>query len=146
MIIRTFGWIQNAAKTSSLKSLVKVFVYDSDINKTLRETKLERMIKDANDKDYFARLISAEKMNIPYKALKGRGHGDGVRRTAPCSGIAQAAIPVQGGKEYTDDWSADCFLRWAFFHITGIRIHVVLLRPGHCLRIRGKIPAKKKNV
>lgn len=110
--MHTFGWIQNAAKTSSLKSLVKVFVYDSDINKTLRETKLERLIKDAN-KDYFVRLISAEKMNIPYKALKGRGHGDGMRRTAPCSGIAQAAIPAQGGKEYTDDWSADCFLRWA---------------------------------
>jgi hypothetical protein len=36
-----------------------------------------------------------------------------MRRNAPCSGIAQAAIPAQGGKEYTDDWSADCFLRWA---------------------------------
>jgi predicted Rdx family selenoprotein len=113
MIIRTFGWIQNSSKTSSLKSLVKVFVYNSDVNKTLRETKLERLIKDANDRDYFIKLISVEKMNIPYKALKGRSHGGGIRRSAPCSGIAQAAIPAQGGKEYTDDWSADCFLRWA---------------------------------
>jgi hypothetical protein len=111
MIIRTFGWIQNSAKTSSLKSLVKVFVYDSDVNKTLRETKLERLIKDANDKDYFVKLISTEKMDIPYKALKGKGHGAGMRRSAPCSGIAQATIPAQGGKEYTDDWSAERKIR-----------------------------------
>jgi hypothetical protein len=113
MIIRTFGWIQNSAKTSSLKALVKVFVYDSDVNKTLRETKLARFIADESDRDYFIRLISTEKMHIPYKALKGKGHGDSGRQNAPCSGIAQLAIPAQGGKEYTDDWSADCFVRWA---------------------------------
>jgi hypothetical protein len=113
MILRTFGWIQNSAKTSSLKSLVKVFVYDSDVNKILRETKLERLIKDRNDKDRFVKYISAEKMDIPYKILKGKGCGGGLRRNAPCSGIAQAALPAQGGKEYSDDWSADCFLRWA---------------------------------
>ena len=111
MVVRTFGWIQNSSKTSSLKSLVKVFVYNSDVNKTLRETKLARLIKDANDRDDFIKLISAETMNIPYKALKGRNSGK--RKNAPCSGIAQAAIPAQGGKEYTDDWSAECFLRWA---------------------------------
>jgi hypothetical protein len=114
MTIRTFGWIQNAAKTSSLKALVKVFVYDSDVNKVLRETKLAQLIADESDRDYFIKIISIEKMTIPYKALKGRGKGSlSTRRDARCSGIAQAAIPAQGGKEYTDDWSADCFLRWA---------------------------------
>jgi hypothetical protein len=114
MFTRTFGWIQNAAKTSSLKALVKVFVYDSDVNKALRETKLARLINDAEERDYFINIISAEKMSIPYKALKGHGKGSAsTRRGVNCSGIAQAAIPAQGGKEYTDDWSADCFLRWA---------------------------------
>ncbi|MDR2177036.1 MAG: hypothetical protein LBP20_03215 [Treponema sp.] len=112
MVIRTFGWIQNSSKTSSLKALVKVFVLDSDVNKTLRETKLAQLIKNETERNFFIGLISAEKMNIPYKALKGKGHGDGMRRNARCSGIAQAAIPAQRGKEYTDDWSADCFLRW----------------------------------
>jgi hypothetical protein len=113
MIMRTFGWIQNAAKTNSLKSLIKVFVYDSDINIMLRKTKLKRLIKDDKVRDYFIKLISTKKMNIPYKALKGKGYGGGGRQNAPCSGIAQAAIHAQGAKEYVDDWSADCFLRWA---------------------------------
>jgi len=114
MTIRTFGWIQNAAKTNSLKALVKIFVYNSDVNKTLREIKLARLIKNETERNYFIRLISAEKMSIPYKVLKGRGKGSSpTRKDAQCSGIAQAAIPAQGGKEYTDDWSADCFLRWA---------------------------------
>jgi hypothetical protein len=114
VFIRTFGWIQNAAKTSSLKALIKVFVYNSDVNKALRETKLARLIKDVKDRDYFIKIISAEKMHIPYKALKGRGKGSAsTRLNAHCSGTAQAAIPAQGGKEYIDDWSADCFLRWA---------------------------------
>jgi hypothetical protein len=114
MIVRTFGWIQNAAKTNSLKALLKVFVYNSDVNKNLRETKLVALILDKSEQDTFTRLISAEKMSIPYKVLKGRGKGSAFsRREASCSGIAQAAIPAQGGKEYTDDWSADCFLRWA---------------------------------
>ena len=45
--------------------------------------------------------------------LKGLGPPKGYTRTnAPCSGIAQAAIPGQK-KEYTSDWAADSFLRLA---------------------------------
>ena len=73
MILRTFGWIQNSAKTSSLKSLIKVFILDSDVNKMLRETKLASLIADKAKRDYFIQLISADRIIIPYKMLKGRG-------------------------------------------------------------------------
>ncbi|MDR3262703.1 MAG: restriction endonuclease [Clostridiales bacterium] len=113
--VRTLGWIQNSASTNSLKDVVKLFVYDSSVNKFLREIQIPRLITAENGRDKFIGLLSDEqKMVIPYKDLKGKGKpSGGTRKDSPCSGIIQAAIKGQGAKEYTDDWSSDCFLRWA---------------------------------
>ena len=62
---------------------------------------------------------------IPYSILKGKGCGNDERKNAKCSGIIQAVIDAQKyveveyngvkskiHKPYTDDWTADGFLRW----------------------------------
>lgn len=113
MAERTFGWVQEAYTISNLKNVVRVFVLDSTINKLLREDKIPRLISDEYHKDEMIKLLSMDKMEIPYTLLKGKGTPKGFTRTnAPCSGIIQAVLPGQR-KEYQSDWPADSFLRWA---------------------------------
>lgn len=113
MAERTFGWVQEAYTISNLKNVVRVFVHDSTINKLLREDKIPRLISDEYHKDDMIKLLSTDKMEIPYTLLKGKGTPKGFTRTnAPCSGIIQAVLPGQR-KEYQSDWPADSFLRWA---------------------------------
>lgn len=114
MVVRSLGWIQNSANTASLKDVVKIFIYNSDVNINLREIKIQRLINDENDRENFIRRLSEKEIQITYSMLKGKGkNSSGTRKNAPCSGIVQATIHGQGKKEYIDDWSSDCFLRWA---------------------------------
>jgi len=111
---RSLGWIQNSANATSLKDVVRIFIYNSDINRKLREIKIPKLISDKEEVQNFIKMLSEREMQIPYSALKGKGKNvSGTRKNAPCSGIIQATIHSQGKKEYIDDWSSDCFLRWA---------------------------------
>ena len=113
MAERTFGWVQEAYTITNLKNAVRAFVPDSDINKLLKEDKIPRLISDEYNKDDMLRYLDADKIEIPYTLLKGKGTPKGYTRTnAPCSGIIQAVLPGQR-KEYQSDWPADSFLRWA---------------------------------
>lgn len=129
-IQRTFGWIQNPGKLDNLKRVVGLFVKDSSINKQIVEYRLPliRNNRLMSDKDYELILLylNQDSANIPYSVLKGRGSEGNSRANAKCSGLAQMAIDAQSTKEYvgldgkpirikkpyTDDWSADGFLRW----------------------------------
>lgn len=68
------------------------------------------------DLDLRNKLLSEmrkEPLEMDYVLLKGHGIKSGQKRSdAKCSGIVQAAITTQGGRAYTDDWTADGFLRW----------------------------------
>ncbi|MCM1136784.1 MAG: hypothetical protein NC400_14570 [Clostridium sp.] len=113
MAERTFGWVQEAYLISSLKRVIKIFLYDSDVNKELRFDKIPRLIADEYGKQRFIDELSIQNISIPYTDLKGKGTPKGYTRSnAPCSGIVQAALPGQR-KEYQSDWPADSFLRWA---------------------------------
>ncbi len=110
---RTFGWIQNPSNFSNLKKTVAVFLYDSPINLRLRTDLLPRLIQDETVRNTFISELSRSEIVIPYEHLKGKGKGSAPsRKEALCSGIVQAVIHSQGEKEYTDDWTADGFLRW----------------------------------
>lgn len=74
----------------------------------------------------FRIFLGKKKTSIPYDILKGQGAMGGSKASAKCSGLAQAAVTGQQFKEYlvddeiikikkpyTDDWTADGFLRWA---------------------------------
>lgn len=112
MAERTFGWVQEAYKISSLKRVIKLFLPNSDVNNELRSDKIPRLISEEYGRDDFIRELSEERIHIPYQDLKGKGTPKGYTRSnAPCSGIVQAVLPGQR-KEYQSDWPADSFLRW----------------------------------
>ena len=46
MAERTFGWVQEAYKISSLKRVIKLFLFNSDVNKELRLDKIPRLISE----------------------------------------------------------------------------------------------------
>ncbi len=112
MAERTFGWVQEAYKISSLKRVIKLFLFNSEVNKELRFDKIPRLVLEEYGRDEFIKELSEERIHIPYQHLKGKGTPKGYTRSnAPCSGIVQAVLPGQR-KEYQSDWPADSFLRW----------------------------------
>ena len=113
MAERTFGWVQEAYTVPNLKRVVRVFVFNSDINKSLKEDKIPRLIDEVYKKEDMLKYLDQNPVVVPYTLLKGKGKPKGYTRTnSPCSGIIQATLPGQR-KEYQSDWSADSFLRWA---------------------------------
>lgn len=130
MANRTFGWIQNPSSTDTLKNILALFVAGSEFHNYMVTERLPLLASAglfSNPGLYlqFQKLLRS-KRPIPYEALKGQGAGGGNRAGAKCSGLAQAAVTGQQTREYTvdgtvisikkpytDDWTADGFLRWA---------------------------------
>lgn len=130
MANRTFGWIQNPSSTDTLKDILGLFVPKSAFHTFMVNERLP-LLASANLFDTpglymeFQKALRLKKP-IAYSLLKGRGSHGGSRLTAKCSGLVQAAITGQQYREYTvdgetirikkpytDDWTADGFLRWA---------------------------------
>ncbi len=113
MAERTLGWIQNPSSFENLKSVVSVFDKNTDIYKEILNTKLPNLVNDIELKEKLIAEMRKDPLKMDYVLLKGHGIKSGQKRAnAECSGIVQAAIITQGGREYTDDWTADGFLRW----------------------------------
>lgn len=128
---RTFGWIQNPGDLKKLKKVVGVFQMDSPVHKWLTTERLPLLMKykliNTDDYKIFQAELSKSEIEISYSLLKGKGSGTSGRKNALCSGIIQAVIDAQSSrtysdssgvsvtikKPYTDDWSADGYLRWA---------------------------------
>ena len=115
---RTFGWIQNPGDISKLKKEEFTYLTNEDI------VKVNTLI---NDFDLFISELTKDRIEIEYNVLKGKGAGTLGRKDAICTGIVQAVIDGQQNrvyiddigdritikKPYTDDWTAEGFLRWA---------------------------------
>lgn len=128
---RTFGWIQNPGDLKKLKKVISIFQSNSPIHKWLTTERLPLLMqyKLINPDDYktFQAELSKSEIEISYSLLKGKGSGTSGRKNALCSGIIQAVIDAQSSrtysdsvgvsvtmkKPYTDDWTADGYLRWA---------------------------------
>lgn len=130
MAERTLGWIQNPSNTKTLQNIVSIFNPNSKFTDFLLNSKIPliRSLGKLHNEDEWERYIEHIKSgnNFPYNMLKGKGSGNGGRAFAPCSGIIQAAIEARIylslsttppseriKKPYSDDWTADGFLRWA---------------------------------
>lgn len=128
---RTFGWVQNPGDLKKLKNVVSVFKQGSSENRELVNNKLPlllsyNLISEHDYKDFVSEL-SKPSIEIDYTKLKGKGSRTGVRKDAICTGIIQAIIEGQQNKTYTDnmgssitikkpytdDWTAEGFLRWS---------------------------------
>lgn len=130
MANRTFGWIQNPSSTDTLRNILGLFVPGSEfhtymVNERLPLLASAGLYKTPNLYMEFQKILRANKP-IAYDVLKGQGAGGESRSNAKCSGLVQAAVTGQQFKDYivdgkkihikkpyTDDWSADGFLRWA---------------------------------
>ena len=129
---RTFGWIQNPASIDNLRNTVGIFVKGSESHHRLVKEKIPFLVEHdlALDPDQmleWARKLDKEDIELSYDELKGKGAGSDGRNNAKCCGLVQAAITAQKTitvtdstgvgvsikKPYTDDWTADGFLRWA---------------------------------
>lgn len=114
MAERTFGWVQNPSSFENLKNIVSVFDFKTDIHKDIIDRKIPELIKDKELRNNILLEMHKRPLKMDYVLLKGHGISNGESRSnAKCSGIIQAAIKNQKGREYTDDWTADGFLRWA---------------------------------
>ena len=114
----------------TLQRVVAIFEPNSDIAKWLLSERIplltdNGLLHNVVEWDKYTAMICSG-LPIPYSALKGKGCGRGRRADAKCSGIVQAVIDAQKKveiivngekvamhKPYTDDWTADGYLRWA---------------------------------
>lgn len=133
---RTFGWIQNPGNPENLRRTVGTIYYGSDVYNELINERIPLLKKynlwfDLKKVKYFENaLINLKEDNeVPYSILKGTSGRKSTedRSKAKCDGIVQAIINGQKSKTYkdengisctmkkpyTDDWSADGFMRWA---------------------------------
>lgn len=131
MINRTFGWVQNPSSTDTLRDILGIFVpgsfyHNEMVNKRLPLLASAGLFKSADLYIAFQNILRNSNKPIQYNMLKGQGAGGSSRSHAKCSGLVQAAVTGQqfktyviDGREirmkkpYTDDWTADGFLRWA---------------------------------
>lgn len=128
---RTFGWVQNPGDLRKLKKVTGIFLPGSAVYRWLRQERLPLLLEygliGRADYERFLLELSHPEVEIGYGLLKGKGPGSGGRKDALCTGIIQAALDgqrtqaylspsgnmVMMKKPYTDDWSADGYLRWA---------------------------------
>lgn len=108
--IRTFGWIQNPSDFSKLKKTVQIFDHTSLVHVDLKENRIPSLVKEDDGRDRFIETLNQVPLKIKYSDLVGTSFKP--RSSGRCNGIAQAIIKGQG-KEFTDDWTADGFVRWA---------------------------------
>ena len=128
---RTFGWIQNPGDIHKLKKVTSIFLAGSQENLWLTQVRIP-LLKNLDlisEENYllFLKVLKKPDEGIDYNLLKGKGSGKAKRSAALCSGIIQACIDAQQNrtydmpdgktltikKPYTDDWTADGYLRWA---------------------------------
>lgn len=128
---RTIGWVQNPGDLKKLRKVVGVFLKDSEENKWARGSRLPLLLGlnliSLADYNLFQNLLNQPIIEIEYSKLKGKGVQGKSRSESKCTGIIQAIIDGQQNKSYednegnaitikkpfTDDWSADGYLRWA---------------------------------
>ncbi len=127
---RTFGWVQNPSSTDTLRDILGIFVPGSYFHNFMVNERLPLLARahlfKSEDLYLKFQMILRSNKPIAYEILKGQGAGQESRAKAKCSGLVQAAITGQQFKKYiidgeeiiikkpyTDDWTADGFLRWA---------------------------------
>ena len=135
MMQRTFGWVQNPNLLTTLKKVVSILVPGSNFSNYVRDYKLPLLRRNALiDEDLyssFIRILSSDEIVVGYDKMKGKGGARGLNKSgipnSKCSGLAQISIEGQKSiklisldgnevvlkKPYTDDWSADGYVRWA---------------------------------
>lgn len=119
---RTFGWIQNPSDFSKLKKAVQIFDPKSEQYKRLSNHTIRQVIYSKEDQEYFQNKLAEKESVFSYGDLVGSsknkdGKSPKKRSDAVANSLLQITILPQSAKTkrkfYTDNWTADGFLRWA---------------------------------
>lgn len=118
---RSYGWVQNPSSFSSLHKVVCLFNPNSEHYKWMKEIGLDRIYFD-DLRQSFHQKFQNNCTTFSYLELVGtssdkNGNSSLKRNQAVADGLIQVTILPQKinttGKTWTDNWTADGFLRWA---------------------------------
>lgn len=121
MRTRTYGWVQNPSSFFSLKKVVQIFDINSQHYKNLRDN-LVKIIYFDDIRLELQNKLDSNNTVFTYVELVGtskdkNGKSPKARKDAVADSLIQVTIlPQQAartGKDWTDNWTADGFLRWA---------------------------------
>jgi len=122
MTIRTYGWVQNPSDFKKLQKVVQIFDSNSDQYTLLRDELVAQYIHFDDIKNNLQDKLNAAEATFSYLELVGTSRGpDGgspnTRSEAVADSLIQITVEPQSsntsGKKWTDNWTADGFLRWA---------------------------------
>lgn len=122
MIIRTYGWVQNPSDFDKLKLVVQIFdptsLHYANLTHNLVpnyiplqgiKNKLLQKLNNSSDEFSYTELVGTSKNSSGAPAKN--------RKEAIADGLIQVTILPQSsettGKMWTDNWTADGYLRWA---------------------------------
>lgn len=122
MISRTYGWVQNPSDFNKLKLVIQIFDSNSEHYKNLKNNLIPKYIPLANVKTQLLKKLNSNCTEFSYTELVGtskniNGNPAKSRKEAIADGLIQVTILPQSsetsGKMWTDNWTADGYLRWA---------------------------------
>lgn len=122
MKTRTYGWVQNPSSFKNLKKVVQIFDSKSVHYNNLTLKLVPDYIYFEEIKKPLLKKLKNKIQTFTYRELVGRsvdstGHPPKLRKNAVGDSLIQVSIIPQqtksNGKKWTDNWTADGFLRWA---------------------------------
>ncbi|MEB9507345.1 restriction endonuclease FokI catalytic domain-containing protein [Bacillus anthracis] len=122
MKIRTYGWVQNPSSFKSLKKVVQIFDVNSKHYADLKNNLVVNRIYFDDVKKGLLDKLNRNVGEFSYSELVGRNIGDNGKAPKSRSNsvgdslIQISILPQQTkntGRKWTDNWTADGFLRWA---------------------------------
>ena len=122
MKTRTYGWVQNPSSFKNLKKVVQIFDSKSVHYNNLTLKLVPDYIYFEEIREPLLKKLKNKIQTFTYRELVGRsvdstGHPPKARKNAVGDSLIQVSIIPQqtksNGKKWTDNWTADGFLRWA---------------------------------
>lgn len=122
VISRTYGWVQNPSNFGTLKLVVQIFDPSSQHYAELKNSRVRDLIPFKEISEKLQAKLDAGSGEFTYEELVGTSKGaDGKaaksRKEALANSLIQISVIPQSvataGKKWTDNWTADGFLRWA---------------------------------
>ena len=118
MTTRSFGWIQNPSDFNKLKMIVQIFDSSSDHYKKLKNSLVKNFIHFPEIKETLLNKLNEGTTVFTYGDLVGTSRDLNrkpakKRQDAVADSLIQITIRNQKGRAWTDNWTADGFLRWA---------------------------------
>lgn len=122
MEYRTFGWVQNPSNFDNLRKTVQALDPDSKNYKKLQEHTIKEVIYFEDIRDSLQSKLNDRVCEFTYQELVGKSIDKNRkppkrRSDSVANSLLQISILPQSvktkGKRYTDNWTADGFLRWA---------------------------------